>query len=474
MAESEKPSKVPKGVEKLASFPKTDSAMLQKAKLPERSFEAIRIYTFLSLLFIVLVAVMFYYYLSSYVAPTGTVLVPTLSAEELRLLLQELNISLSNSQARGLSDSLSSALESRAREQVSAAAGTPERGIETTTTGDGGVITVSSGGDGRTINIYVSTCCGNATTPTCSDIPGDEPTCQAYSETCGSDSDCCDPYSCVDGQCGFPTPECQEQGEYCASSTECCDNLQCGNDQTCQPPLPTCEVQGGTCLEDSDCCLGYSCQNGICEIPQPTCEGEGSYCASDTECCTGLECSPNQVCVPESTCYEENVACDSNSDCCEGLVCTQGACQPPPPSCEVAGGTCGTDADCCQGYTCQQGICEIPQPACGDSGDYCASSTECCSGYVCSSNQACIPEPTQLCSETDSGPDYYNAGSTTGYFNGLWGSYSDYCSGSTVYEYYCETEYGYDAQGYPTQTNTQNVRQTPLACANGCSAGACQ
>jgi hypothetical protein len=42
-----------------------------------------------------------------------------------------------------------------------------------------------------------------------------------------------------------------------------------------------------------------------------------------------------------------------------------------------------------------------------------------------------------------------------------------------VNEYYCVVIYGYDAQGLPTTTRTENVTQTTLTCTSGCSAGEC-
>jgi hypothetical protein len=81
----------------------------------------------------------------------------------------------------------------------------------------------------------------------------------------------------------------------------------------------------------------------------------------------------------------------------------------------------------------------------------------------------------QLCSGAVNGPEWNEATScATGYYQGAWGTYCGYCSGTLEYRYYCVKNYSYSPTGMPIETLTDQVDLASITCRNGCSGTMCK
>ncbi|MFH1967789.1 MAG: Ser-Thr-rich GPI-anchored membrane family protein, partial [bacterium] len=171
----------------------------------------------------------------------------------------------------------------------------------------------------------------------------------------------------------------------------------------------------------ADSCLGnilteYQCSNSL-------------VAKSNYSCPSG--CSNGACAVISATCYETDNALDYYT---KGTASGKNNWD----------GLSGYYADSCLGnilteYQCSNNLVEK-------------------SNYSCSngcSNGACV-----ICYETDNALDYYTKGMATGPNNwdGLYGSYTDSCSGNTLTEYQCSNNL---------------VEKSNYSCSGGCSNGAC-
>lgn len=309
--------------------------------------------------------------------------------------------------------------------------------------------------------------------------------------------ECCNGYTCANGYC---TTQCAKTGAKCDANVPCCDGSACTNGycaalQTCQktnaicgygPPTapiytnnlpvnrtyygdccsgdtcvdgycqPPCGETGGKCSSTLACCAGY-CVSGVCA----TCEPSGYACKADSECCGGYTCQDKKC---AKACTENGNKCNRDSECCTGSLCSNGVCR--TNTCGEQGQSCGLGVECCSGMECSDnGICV----ACASVGDTCggqyttvgAAGSSCCSTGYCYSG-TCKQKTDYMCTDTENGPDYYTEGSATGVYKSSYGTYTDYCSGDTLYEYYCEV---------PDEYST--IKLATITCPNGCTAGEC-
>jgi hypothetical protein len=125
-------------------------------------------------------------------------------------------------------------------------------------------------------------------------------------------------------------------------------------------------------------------------------------------------------------------------------------------------GSCEKTSDCCDGYYCSENkVCTKSTTTCQTSGSCAVGASVCCDGYYCNDNLVCTPEQAGACSDSD-GMGYYSAGYATGEYEGVYGTYYDYCLDTNhVVEYYC------------AQTAAM-VASTTYTCPNGCSGNACK
>lgn len=188
------------------------------------------------------------------------------------------------------------------------------------------------------------------------------------------------------------------------------------------------------CLTNSDCNLGGECINGICVGGEPeepgelicidTDDGIDYYTAGEVIYTDGKErkdmCSP----TPSFPNYMIEWSCVYGMPATAGYVC--------PGGCEdgaCIGIECLTNSDCGAGEECIEGVCSGGE-----------------------------------CVDTDSGKDYYTAGTVT--FPG--GHLNDYCYDEThVLEGYCLDEP--DTSGWTTAYHDGELYE----CPTGCSDGAC-
>jgi hypothetical protein len=240
----------------------------------------------------------------------------------------------------------------------------------------------------------------------------------ANPETCQTDGDCCDRFTCdAESSACVAPPSCHPTGEACAADAECCvgsclggmcaacsrpgaactDEVGCCGSAGCvdgicvgcgplERPCPDydhcclgeclwqelcvgCLDQRDQCYEDANCCNGGSCFQGRCAI----CSGINAPCTASSECCSGL-CLETDVdgfrCVGE--CRGAGVACVENQSCCSGLcefsVCTSPAC--------VSHDDCGFDG------RCVNEVC-IPLGSIGPGGYLCEDDSFCQPGLIC-------------------------------------------------------------------------------------------
>lgn len=265
-------------------------------------------------------------------------------------------------------------------------------------------------------------CSGGACLPACLDVqalcdPSDNQCCNGRCEdvrTCGGEGapqccfsvqspcsttcDCCDPYSCVRGQCcgNFLNLPCDDQ-------RICCDGWQCLNGTcqlaTCLPAGEVCEPENPNCCEDQ----AVNCQaaTGACGGGTRCCHPSGGSCADTCDCCSGLICFGGECCIGERQ------ACTSSSDCCAPMSCRGGLCL---FDCPLGGFPCG--ATCCASFEhCQNGTscdcipiqgqcdpnnnlcCQNGETLCPDSNPY-GNARTCCKpqGGTCASDRDCYFE----------------------------------------------------------------------------------
>jgi hypothetical protein len=275
---------------------------------------------------------------------------------------------------------------------------------------------------------------------------------------------CCGDNQCVNGYCTPPGQTCIQTGATCGYGTAyttvapppgatyygtCCQGDYCYNGMC--TPEGGCSAQGETCAAGQvECCEGYTCTNGMCATP---CTTLGSSCTYDSECCAGTWCS-------DGTCSNACISAVGASctpgrrDCCGGMQCQDGLCN---RECSTSG-SCSSASDCCDGYYCSDNMQCTPNPTCETAGR-CSSDSDCCSGYVCGETGYCTVEAS--CYDSDGSSYYTPNGYTYGYFDGILGTYYDYCT-----DYYHMVEYTCSAA-------SGNVVSTPYTCAYGCADGGC-
>jgi hypothetical protein len=211
----------------------------------------------------------------------------------------------------------------------------------------------------------------------------------ACMSSCGRDSDCVAPNTCVSSSCGLKSngSPCT-QADQCSSGfcTEgvCCDSA-C-SDATAGGLCKSCKVTGrvGTCSlvppgqpEPRQRCLASDPAAGDCSN-DGTCNGNGACrpWSTVTGCrqatCTGTTFTPAANCDGVGHCPSV-----SSSDCAPYV------CSSTSPSCLT---TCVSDADCITGETCLK-----TNNHCGSklaNGESCKANSDCTSG-VCSSEGVC-------------------------------------------------------------------------------------
>lgn len=219
---------------------------------------------------------------------------------------------------------------------------------------------------------------------------------------CGSDEDCPEGYTCVDGYCFFDYCDCESDSDcpedYTCSGCFCLydyDFEECANDADCPEGY---ECVGGFCYpdygcqNDAECPEGETCFGGFCTT---TCKADGDCndgefcldgycfpgCRKDTECPDGEICY-NNYCIPgcreDGYCPDGEVCynnfcipgCNEDSDCLVGEVCLDGFCTE----------NCVVNGDCPEGEICSNGFC-FPG---------CEFSSDCEEGEICS-NGFCFP-----------------------------------------------------------------------------------
>jgi hypothetical protein len=323
-------------------------------------------------------------------------------------------------------------------------------------------------------------CCeGTCTSGVCSE----EEECVETGEMCGLVQDpsvvthvsmidygeCCEPLECTNNFCSPPEEECQDYGQMCGlvqdpnvvthvsmvDYGDCCDPYICTNG-VCGSGAQPCIQVGLSCLPESDCCGDASCVDGFCANP---CAGPNDRCVSgQIECCEGF-CVSGQC----EDCKPGGYTCDSSSDCCEGYECSNGRCS-KISTCNEADEHCDSTEDCCEGLSCSPNeVCVECAPAGDYCGDYSGAGLSCCDDSYCLYG-ICKEKIDYLCEDTEDYPDYYNVGSATGEYEGVYGTYTDYCQDErTAVDYYCEVNDEYS----PVLTGT-------VTCPNGCSGGACK
>ena len=228
------------------------------------------------------------------------------------------------------------------------------------------------------------------------------------------------------------------------------------------------------CITDSDCGLYYICSSlGEClkKADSTTSSSDSSSSSSSSSSDSGSSSSESSTTV--SVIGE---SCTSNSECELGSTCNDGICEVVSEDTQV----------CVDNSDCGEYLCDSETRTCYDS---CTSNDECQADYVCnteinvcnfactsnsdcSSDSACDTENSVCvaCSETDSGQDYLNLGTSIGSFESIYTmSASDECnSRGHLIEYYCSA----------SETNIQ-LNSEEISCEDEygseyvCSEGAC-
>lgn len=187
---------------------------------------------------------------------------------------------------------------------------------------------------------------------------------------------------------------------------------------------------------------------------------------NQTPTCPAPTTTPS--CVLSGLLCGDHPSAQAGATCCEGLTCQNGYCLPPPGQACSTSGPCTTTADCCSGLACTNGQCGLPQ-ACKSISEICFSSSECCEGFSCQGS-TCQPTPQQpTCSDSDNGLNFEVLGVTNGAYNGVYGTYADYCrptGESPPLHVYNQVEYACTGNG-------SEVRGVAIGCSYGCANGVC-
>ncbi|MBL8601374.1 MAG: hypothetical protein JNK72_05570 [Myxococcales bacterium] len=143
--------------------------------------------------------------------------------------------------------------------------------------------------------------------------------CPGEGSSCGSDSGCCAPQSCIERRC---TPPCRPTGETCTQDRDCCAPNACTNGRC--TPVPMCLTAGSACGGDagtSSCCPPLTCQAGRCAVVMEACRPTEAMCTTATQCCSGACTNGRCACRPI------NGRCSTSEDCCS-RACFSGLCGP--------------------------------------------------------------------------------------------------------------------------------------------------
>jgi len=179
---------------------------------------------------------------------------------------------------------------------------------------------------------------------------GEDPTCSAENDSCGSDEECCEGLASIDGKCSIPPGQLD-----CAPDNAPCGLAPCCNpDATCDGVciVPVIDPGGGgdacfpvnsECSNDGQCCSS-SCIGGICTVP-----------ASSDVCVKVDQVDDNGV----------PVSCSPEAPCCDGASCIWGLCQPNEGiyggTCSPPGGPCDVEnlgQWCCWSQSCIDNTCQ--------------------------------------------------------------------------------------------------------------------
>jgi len=112
-----------------------------------------------------------------------------------------------------------------------------------------------------------------------------------------------------------------------------------------------------------------------------------------------------------------------------------------------------------QPITCK--TCSDYGYSCGTVTNNCGQTLDCgsCgSNFICTDHSCVVPPKPNSCSDSDSGIDYYDKGTVSGYYKNQYYSKTDSCNDQTLTEFYCQGSKAY------SQTYT---------CSYGCVNGAC-
>jgi hypothetical protein len=129
-------------------------------------------------------------------------------------------------------------------------------------------------------------CCGHMD---CGDEGSDQEgtcVCQAETELCFRDEECCDGLGCVLGQCA-PVDGCGRVTDSCDTTADCCGILRCQDRN--ETSKACCGRQTDVCENDEDCCGAMTCNQTTarCEAREAgeSCVGDANECAGMLVCC---------------------------------------------------------------------------------------------------------------------------------------------------------------------------------------------
>ena len=142
-----------------------------------------------------------------------------------------------------------------------------------------------------------TTTVGTGSGPTGGDSGGGVVTCQAETDPCDVDDDCC-AFNCSAGVCDAnANASCVDDGDACSADTDCCSSI----------------------------CDSGSCDSGVVAV---TCVAEGDTCSADTDCCAYSCDTGSGTCIANTsgTCVDDNEECSADSDCCSNDCASDGYC----------------------------------------------------------------------------------------------------------------------------------------------------